>query len=431
MLEVITRALCFKGRPEIPGDKSISHRALIFGALAEGKTQITHLLESADVQSTAACLKQMGIEINHRNERTEVIGKGAQPWTPLFRDLDCGNSGTTMRLLMGVVAGKQLHATLTGDASLTRRPMRRVADPLQQMGARIILSRGDFAPLSVLGRPLQAIDYSLPVASAQIKTSLILAALHAEGTTVLRGEIQSRDHTERMLKDFGVFMECGPREIRVPGKQKLTACSVQVPGDPSTAAFWIGAATLIPGADLRLDRISLNPTRNGFVRVLERMGAKIESRLVSDQSEPIGEIRVRSGQLFGTRISPDEVPFLVDELPVLAILATQAHGVTVVEGAEELRVKESDRLEAVISNLQAMGVHLEARPDGFRIEGPQQLKGCRIKSNSDHRIAMAFSIAGLVASGSTEIEDAECVAISYPDFFRTLRELTSKSAEVE
>ena len=305
--------------------------------------------------------------------------------------------------------------------------MKRVAEPLEKMGAHFSLKDGNFAPLTVEGAPLIGIQYSLKVASAQIKTAIILAALSAQGTSEISGEIHSRDHTERLLSHFGVELQSGSQSVKIPGQQTLRAACLQVPGDPSTAAFWMAAACLIPGAEIELENISLNPTRIGFLRVLQRMGAHIEIEETQSKPEPVGKIRVKASQLKGVKIGREEIPSLIDEVPLFAVVASQAQGLSEVEGAEELRVKESDRLEAVTTNLRAMGATLESRKDGFAIQGRQQLRGCEIQSFHDHRIAMAFSIAGLVASGETGILDAECVAISYPDFFTTLRELTCRA----
>jgi len=414
----------FKGKPLIPGDKSISHRGLIFGALAEGRTEVIDILESGDVQSTARCLKQLGVKITQSGNRTLVEGVGLKGFQAPRETLDCGNSGTTIRLLMGVLSGQNFEARMTGDSSLVRRPMKRVAEPLRKMGAQFELTREDYAPLTVKGSALHGVNYELKVASAQIKTAITLAGLLADGTTLITGEIHSRDHTERLLKFFGAKLDVTDQSVSVTGGQKLKGCTVQVPGDPSTAAFWMAAASLIPGAELELQNIALNPTRIGFLRALQRMGANIETQVTSESPEPIGTIRVRSGSLKGIKISRDEVPTLIDELPLLAVLATQAQGATEVEGAEELRVKESDRLEAVAVNLRAMKAQIEVRPDGYRIEGVQKLHGARIDSFHDHRIAMAFSIAGLIAQGETEILHPECVGISYPGFFDTLKDLT-------
>ena len=329
-----------------------------------------------------------------------------------------------MRVMMGVLAGRNIAATLSGDQSLVKRPMKRVAEPLRLMGANVELTHENFAPLTVTGAKIRGIDYELKIASAQIKTAILMAAVTAEGTTRLSGEIGSRDHTERLLPHFGCSIQTNAHEIVLTGGQKLTANTVLVPGDPSTAAFWIGAASVIPGSELVLRGISLNPTRTGFIEVLKRMGANIETEVLTQTPEPVGTIRVKSAKLRGISVAKEEIPSLIDELPLLAVLATQAEGETIVHGAEELRVKESDRLEAVAVNLRAMGCEIEVFEDGFRIEGIQNLKGAEIQSYHDHRIAMAFSIAAIFSEGETTIHDAECVAISYPGFYEHLKELT-------
>ncbi len=415
----------FRGRPQIPGDKSVSHRALIFGALANGTTEVHNLLESADVQSTASCLRQLGVQIFEKNGLTYVKSEGPESFHSPKNILDCGNSGTTIRLMMGVLAGlNSCKATLTGDASLVKRPMKRVAEPLREMGAKIDLTNTDFAPVTVTGTQLQGINYDLKIASAQIKTAIVLAAIFSRGITSITGEIHSRDHTERLLGHFGVRIRHTPIAVQIEGGQKFTPNRLNVPSDPSTAAFWLAAAALIPGSELELQDISMNPTRTGFLTVLQKMGAQIETQVTENQPEPIGDIRVTHGPLKGVIIEPQEVPTLIDELPMLAVLATQALGITEVKGAEELRVKETDRIEAIAKNLRAMGAKIETRPDGFIIEGPQPLKGAEIDSFHDHRIAMAFSIGTLIAKSESVIHGAECVSISYPDFFSTLAELT-------
>ncbi|MBF0546959.1 MAG: 3-phosphoshikimate 1-carboxyvinyltransferase [Candidatus Riflebacteria bacterium] len=426
--QIVHRAACFRGKPNIPGDKSISHRALILGALSEGRTEITNILTGGDVQSTARCLGDLGVSIirsgaSDGTTLTTVEGLGVKGFTSPVRVLDCGNSGTTIRTLMGVLAGGDITATLSGDASLVRRPMRRVAAPLLLMGARIELTADDYAPLTIQGSKLHGINYSLPVASAQLKTAVLLAGLLAEGVTRITGQIDSRDHTERMLRHFGAKLQESSSELSITGGQTLVANRVLVPGDPSATAFWLAAACLVPGAHLRLENISLNFTRIGFIRALQRMGANIVVELESEVPEPVGCIEARFSNLKGIRVTVSEIPALIDELPMLAVLASQAVGETVVEGAEELRVKESDRIEAVAVNLRAMGASIETRKDGFTLAGRQSLRGTDIRSFHDHRIAMAFSIAGLVAEGDTTIHDAECVGISYPEFFATLERL--------
>jgi 3-phosphoshikimate 1-carboxyvinyltransferase len=420
----VTPAKKFKGSPKIPGDKSVSHRSLIFGAMAEGKTQVFNLLESADVRSTARCLKQLGVKIEELENTTWVSGVGLKGFRESQDTLDCGNSGTTIRLMMGVLAGQKITSRLTGDSSLVKRPMKRVAAPLIQMGAKIELTNSDFAPMTITGHALKGTHYDLKVASAQIKTAITLAGLLAEGETVISAAIHSRDHTERLLHHFGPKLDVTNERVKVSGGQKLYGTKVMVPSDPSTAAFWIGAASIIPGAELHLENISLNPTRTGFLRVLQRMGAKIEVEVTESIPEPVGIINVKYGKLTGANVTAEEVPSLIDEIPLLAVIASQAHGVTQVEGAEELRVKESDRLKAIVQNLVSMGIEIDETNDGFMIEGPQRLKGATIESFHDHRIAMAFAIAGLVAAGNTLISNSDCVDISYPQFYSALEELT-------
>jgi 3-phosphoshikimate 1-carboxyvinyltransferase len=424
MKQTIRRVQQFKGSPKIPGDKSISHRGLILGALAKGRSEVVDILEGGDVQSTARCLRQLGVTITKKDNRTFIDGIGGTGFTQPTEILDCGNSGTTMRVMMGVLAGRNINATLTGDHSLVKRPMKRVSEPLKLMGAKFKLTNENFAPLEVTGTRIHGIEYDLKIASAQIKTAIIMAGISAEGTTKIVGEIGSRDHTERLLPHFGVKIEVTDKHIAIVGGQQMTANQVIVPGDPSTAAFWVGTASIIPNSKIEMHNISLNPTRTGFLEVLKRMGAKIRTEITSHHPEPVGSIYVETGTLNGTEVTKEEIPSMIDEIPLLAVIATQAKGTTIVHGAEELRVKESDRLEAVASNLRAMGCEIDVYPDGFKIEGTQKLKGATLPSFHDHRIAMAFSVAGLVADGDTAIEDADCVSISYPGFYDTLKELT-------
>jgi len=424
MKKILSKVSKISGKPIIPGDKSISHRGLILGALATGTSEVIDILEGEDVQSTAKCLELLGVEIKKSGNKTFIKGIGDKAHFKSDLVLDCGNSGTTMRVMMGVLAGMPITATLTGDSSLIKRPMKRVSAPLLQMGAQFKLTNENFAPLEVHGTKLHGIQYDLKIASAQIKTAIMMAALRAEGETTITGEIGSRDHTERLLPHFGVHLSVTEEKITVRGGQSLKANIVKIPGDPSTAAFWIGAASILPDSDIEMANISLNPTRIGFMQALKRMGAQIEFEETESHPEPVGKIRVKFKELSGGEITKEEVPSLIDEIPLIAILATQARGTTIVRGAEELRVKESDRLLAVATNLQKMGCEIEIYPDGFKIEGPQKLHGATIETFNDHRIAMAFSIAALVASGETTILDAECVAVSYPNFYETLTELS-------
>ncbi|MDH4468045.1 MAG: 3-phosphoshikimate 1-carboxyvinyltransferase [Bacteriovoracaceae bacterium] len=428
MKEIIKRPQSFVGSSIlIPGDKSISHRGLILGAIAQGLTEVVDILEGEDVQSTGKCLRALGVKIWKEGRSTWIEGVGRKGFQTPTENLDCGNSGTTMRVMMGVLAGSTIEATLFGDASLSKRPMKRVCGPLREMGAEIILTNENFSPLTIKGSALQGINYELKIASAQIKTAIILAALQAKGTTTIFGEVGSRDHTERLLESFQANIKVSSGEIHIPGSQYLKAAKVIVPSDPSTAAFWIAAAALIPNSQLELQNISLNPTRTGFIEVIKRAGVKIETKTHIQNPEPIGKVRVQHSLLKGFTIEKDEVPSLIDEIPLLAVLATQCEGTTVISGAEELRVKESDRIEAVATNLRSMGAVIETYPDGFKIVGPQTLKGATIKTFHDHRIAMAFSVAGLVADGETIIEDAQCAAVSYPDFYLDLKKLTKEN----
>lgn len=414
-----------RGPLRVPGDKSMSHRALIFGALAEGSTEVGGLLDSADVRSTRACLEALGVTFEDAASGLRVHGRGLRGLRRPVHHLDCGNSGTTIRLLAGVLAGQTFTTTLRGDASLCRRPMQRVADPLRRMGARIDLQPGGLAPMTLHGGvALQAIDYALPVASAQVKSALLLAALYAEGRTELGGRTDSRDHSERMLRYFGVSLGLDAGRLAVEGGQKLTAAPLLVPGDPSSAAFLWAAAARMPGGPIEVRDVLLNPTRIGFLRVLERMGAAVEIEVTRRSPEEIGSVRLGPGALRATEVGAEEIPSLVDELPMLAVLATAAEGTTVIRGAEELRHKESDRIEAVAVNLRALGVEVETFADGMAVPGPQRLRAGVVQSGGDHRVAMAFAIGALWADGPVDIVDPGCVEVSWPGFFEALEMLT-------
>lgn len=420
----IRSARGIKGTISVPGDKSISHRGLLLGAIAEGKTKISNLSSSADVRSTWHCLKQLGIKINNRNNLVEIAGNGKYGLKAASAPLDCGNSGTTMRLLSGILAAQPFSSTLIGDESLTRRPMRRIIEPLTQMGAKIESQPGGFAPLKILGNTLRSIRYQSPVASAQVKSGILLAGLYSLGITTVNEPFLSRDHTERMLTDFGATVKRNGLEVSIEGQQTLSGCDITVPGDFSSAAFFIGAALIIPEAELKIKNVCLNPTRTGLLEVLDQMGASVViQQHERKSSEPVGDLTVRTSQLIGVEIPPDLVPKLIDEVPILAVIATQARGITRLAGAQELRVKESDRLRAIVNNLSLMGVPVNEREDGFIIEGQQQPQGAVIDSYGDHRIAMAFAMAGLIAAGTTQINNSECVEISMPNFFETLQEI--------
>jgi 3-phosphoshikimate 1-carboxyvinyltransferase len=420
-----------RGSVRVPGDKSISHRALLFGAIAEGTTRIEGLLPAEDPLSTAACLRAMGVEVSaiRAGEPVTVNGVGLDGLQEPGDVLDCGNSGTTMRLMLGLLAGRAgRHFVLTGDSSLRGRPMRRVGTPLAQMGA-VIHGRkdGNFAPLAVLGQSLRGATIHTPVASAQVKSAILLAALTAEGPTTVIEPVQSRDHSERMLRAFGARLEVGGPGLTevslIPGAS-LSGQTVVVPGDISSAAFWLVAGAITPGAALTVENVGLNPSRTGILEVLEQMGARITVRNQRDVAgEPVGDLQVSHGPLQPFEISAELIPRLVDEIPVLAVAACCAEGVSRVSGAEELRVKETDRLAVMARQLGAMGARIEEFDDGMAISGVTALKGASVDSETDHRVAMSLAVASLVASGTTTLRRAEAAAVSYPGFWDDLQRL--------
>lgn len=413
-----------------PGDKSISHRTLLFGALGTTAMAVRNLAPGADVRSTAACLRALGVSIVSAEGTAATVVRGVGPGG--FRSpsvpLDCGNSGTTMRLLLGLVAGARVACTLDGDASLRGRPMRRVLAPLRAMGARMEGQGGpedERAPLQV--EPVQTLvgmAHRLPIASAQVKSALVLAGLAADGETRVREPEPSRDHTERMLAAWGAPVRVEQGEVVATRLLRPLSLpeGLEVPGDPSSAAFWVGAGLLVPGASVVVRSVDVNPTRTGFLAVLSRMGARVELEPEAGRAgDPVATLRVRGGQaLRGTEIRPGEVPSLLDEIPLLAIIASQASGETRVTGARELRVKESDRLRHLVLGLRAMGADIDELDDGFVLRGPTALRAAPIDAAHDHRIAMSFAIAGLLAEGQTEVEGAEWADISYPGFFAAL-----------
>ncbi len=432
----VRRAKSITAEIRVPGDKSISHRAVMFSALANGVSRVTGFLASEDCLSTMECMRRMGVTIlafdaaGHPWQATddqgqhlpgptslEIHGCGMQLQAPT-QDLDCGNSGTTMRLLAGIVAAQPFASRMIGDASLSRRPMKRIMDPLSQMGADIRSeSNNGCAPLLVTGGKLKPINYTLPVASAQVKSAVLLAGLFADGETTVVEPTITRDHTETMLKYFGVTTVRQEQNISVQGGQIPQARDFQVPGDISSAAFWAVAAAAQPGATLTIADVGLNSTRTGVLAVLQRMGADITIVPHSkDQAEPMGTVTIRGGTLQATVIEGAEIPNVIDELPVLAVAAALAQGRTIIRDAGELRNKESDRITCVATNLLAMGGQVKELPDGMEIEGGSPLHGARVTSYGDHRIAMAFAIAGLFADGETIVEDVDCVATSYPGF---------------
>jgi len=409
-----------RGKARVPGDKSISHRALILGAMAKGEAEIRGLSPARDVRSTADCLRSLGVEVYWEGEKASIHGRGPELLSPPTRPLDCGNSGTTMRLLAGVLAGRPFESVLVGDESLSRRPMRRVVEPLSLMGAEIHARAGNFPPLRVRGGHLRGIYYRLPVASAQVKSAILLAGLQAEGETVVEEPLPSRDHTERMLLFLGAELEKDGARIRlVPGE--LRARPVGVPGDFSSAAFLLAAAAPRPGAEVLVQGVGVNPTRIGFLEVLREMGADV-AVLGRDEigGEPVADIRVRGGELRAIELGGEIVPRMIDEIPLVFVLATQAAGTTVVRGARELRVKESDRISAMAENLRRLGAEVREFPDGMEVSGPCRLKAARLSGFMDHRVVMASAVAALFAEGESLIEGAEWADVSFPGFFSVL-----------
>jgi 3-phosphoshikimate 1-carboxyvinyltransferase len=406
------------GSIRVPGDKSISHRALILSALAAGSSRIEHILESADVHSTAGALRLMGARVPPLSPRIWVEGGAlTSPREPL----DCGNSGTTTRLLAGVVAGSRLTADFIGDASLSRRPMRRVAEPLTAMGARIELAPHGGLPMRVEGAKLNGIDHESSVASAQIKSAILLAAMLAGVRASVREPSRSRDHTERMLQARGVNVRQQGTAVSIAPAQQIRPLNMTVPADPSSAAFFVALALMADEGELRLTDVCLNETRIGFLHVAMRMGGRIaiEDRR-TEGGEEVGTILAKPSHLQATDVSQQEVPSLIDELPLFACLASRARGESVVQGAEELRVKESDRIKAVVSNLTSIGATAEELPDGFRVTGAVQPLRGQIAAHADHRIAMSFGILGALPGNEIVVDDPQCVAVSFPSFWSEL-----------
>ncbi len=415
-----------EGEVELPGDKSISHRYAILAALAEGASEISNYASAADCHSTLECLRRLGVEIDSGNSRVRIAGKGLGGLKAPRRPLDAENSGSTMRMLAGVLAGQPFTATLTGDDSLRKRPMRRVIEPLRKMGAEIKSREGDRAPLEIHGGKLHAIDYTPPTPSAQVKSAVLLAGLYADGVTTVRESICTRDHTEIGLREFGATVEASRGIIRIHPQPKLAAKQLTVPGDLSTAVFLIGATLVLPGSSLMLHNVGLNPTRARVLDFLISIGApiRIPSVQVRD-GELAGDVSVRYAALEGGSVSGAQVAEMIDELPMLAALGPFTEKGIGIHDAQELRVKESDRIRALAEGLRAMGARVEEFPDGLRVEGRSagKLRGARIDPQGDHRIAMALAVAALGAEGDTVIRDAQCVGVSFPEFFKTIERL--------
>jgi len=422
-------ARTISGAVAVPGDKSISHRYAILAALASGASEIAHFSAADDCRRTLECFRRLGIEIEQRGDVVRFAGAPAEGLRAPRRTLDAGNSGTTMRLLAGVLAGQAFKSKLDGDRSLRRRPMRRVIDPLTQMGARIRAREGGVAPLEIEGVPLHAIEYKLLVASAQVKSAVLLAGLFAEGVTSVIEDVPTRDHTELALEEFGAEVIREGHAIRVAGGSKLAGRNLTVPGDLSSAAFFLAAAFVLPESNVLVHEVGLNPTRTAVLDALARMGGAVQAVSVrSEGGELVGDLAVRDAPLAGGVIEGAAIAQLIDELPVLAALGPYTEQGIEIRGAAELRVKESDRIAAIVENLRRMGATVDERPDGLRVEGRRagRLHGAAIETRGDHRMAMAFAVAALGADGPTVIDNAECAAVSYPDFFATLEKMVER-----
>lgn len=421
-----------KGTIKVPGDKSISHRSVMFGALAQGTTEVTNFLQGADCLSTIRCFRQLGITIENHPESEHVLlrGKGLHGLCKPSDILDVGNSGTTMRLISGILCGQSFETTLTGDESIQRRPMSRVMTPLSMMGADIKSCAGNgCAPLainsaSISANRLTGIHYQSPVASAQIKSCVLLAGLYAAGETSVTEPSLSRNHTELMLSAFGASLTSSGNTVTIQPNPQLIGQKIKVPGDISSAAYFIAAGLLVPGSEIVIKNVGINPTRDGILRVCKQMGADITLENVIDQGgEPVADLVVRSSELTAAQVDGELIPTLIDEIPVIAVLACFAKGETVIKDAEELKVKESNRIDVMVDNLRRMGADITATPDGMIIRGGRPLHGATVDSKADHRIAMSFAVAALLAEGETTIQGAECVTISYPNYYSDLKSL--------
>ncbi|EUJ24517.1 3-phosphoshikimate 1-carboxyvinyltransferase [Listeria grandensis FSL F6-0971] len=423
-MQLVTNKQGLHGTIRVPGDKSISHRSIMFGTLADGKTTVTNFLKGEDCLSTIGVFRALGVSIEESENQIVVHGKGWDGLQKPTEKLDVGNSGTTIRLMLGILAGRAFEATIAGDASIAKRPMGRVMTPLREMGAVFEAKEANFAPVKVTGTTLKPIEYTLPVASAQVKSAIIFAALQAEGETTIIEKEKTRDHTEQMIRQFGGKIEVDDLTIRVSGGQKFSGQTVVVPGDISSAAFFIVAGLIVPNSKIRLENVGINPTRTGIIDVVKAMGGKItveETSAVGD--EPAGTITVETSDLTGITIGGDIIPRLIDELPVIALLASQATGRTVIKDAEELKVKETNRIDAVVTELSKMGIALVGTEDGMIIEGQQKLHGATVQTYGDHRMGMTLQIAALLADSDVTLLDADAIKVSYPTFFEDVTSL--------
>ncbi len=416
-----------KGEVTIPGDKSISHRAVMFGSLAEGTTEVTNFLQGADCLSTIDCFRKMGIEIENTPEHILIHGKGLHGLSAPAYTLDAGNSGTTTRLISGILAAQPFVTTLTGDASIQKRPMRRIMEPLSMMGADITSINGnDCAPLRIAGSPLHGIHYHSKVASAQVKSSILLAGLYADGKTSVTEPTVSRNHSEIMLSCFGADIRTEGKTVTISPEPVLKGQKINVPGDISSAAYFIAAGLLVPGAEVLIRNVGINPTRDGILKVALKMGGDITYLNRNDDGEPTADLLVKHSNLHGITIEGEIIPTLIDEIPVINIMAACAEGTTVIKDAAELKVKESNRIDVMVDYLSKMGGKITGTEDGMIIEGGKPLHGITIDSHMDHRIAMSFAVASLVADGETNLTDSDIVTVSYPNFYEDLARLTNR-----
>lgn len=418
------KAHTLKGEVTIPGDKSISHRAVMFGSLAEGTTEVTNFLQGADCLSTIDAFRKMGIAIENTPEKILIHGKGLHGLQAPSSVLDMGNSGTTTRLISGILAGQTFESTLTGDASIQKRPMRRIMEPLSMMGGKIESINGnDCAPLRITGAPLHGIHYRSKVASAQVKSAVLLAGLYADGETLVTEPTLSRNHTEIMLRYFGADLQSEGKTARILPEPLLEGRKIDVPGDISSAAYFIAAGLLVPGSEILIKNVGINPTRDGILRVAKEMGGDITLLNENYDGEPTADLLVKYSPLHGITIEGDIIPTLIDELPVINIMAACAEGTTVIRDAAELKVKESNRIDVMVQYLGNMGCDITGTDDGMIIHGGQPLHGTEVDSHLDHRIAMSFAVASLVAEGETTIKGSDVVTISYPGFYEDLARL--------
>jgi len=427
--QVIHPARTISGSVQLPGDKGISHRYAMLAALAEGPSDITHFSAADDCRSTLDCLSRLGVKVDARGDRVRITGAGLSGLRKSRRALDAGNSGTTMRMLVGILSGQEFRSTIDGDESLRRRPMRRVMDPLTQMGARIEARAGGLAPLEIEGARLSPISYTLPVPSAQVKSAVLLAGLFADGVTSVIEPVRTRDHTELALAEFGAHVDHEGRTIRIHGRPRLQRRALEVPGDLSSAAFFLAAAMVLPESNIVIHNVGLNPTRSAVLDVLASMGAPVSLVSVrTSNGELVGDIAARHEELKGGVMEGEVIAQLIDELPAIAVLGPYTEQGIEIRNAEELRLKESDRIAVLAENLRRMGAQVEELPDGLRVAGRSagRLHGAEIEPHGDHRLAMAFAVAALGAEGDTVIREAECVAVSYPEFFSTLERLVER-----